>query len=112
MDFYIMKYIIILIFCFSPCCWANSSFTADSINRLVVHDFGQHILVYFPSDVTNAEQCASNNGVALKKEHPLFNEMYAALLSTFHGNGRLSGWVNGCDPFFKMPLLTRVDLTK
>lgn len=107
-----MKFRLLLFFCFSSCCWANSPFTVDSINRLVVHDYGRHILVYFPSNVANAEQCTTNSAVALKKEHPLFNEMYAALLSTFHVNGPLSGWVNGCDPIFNIPILTRVDLTK
>jgi len=90
---------------------ANSRFSEARISILTMHDFGDDILVTFSGPITTSEGCTINNQVALQKTRPFFKEMYSALLSAFHGNIKVAGWVNGCHAF-GMPNLTRLDLVK
>lgn len=90
---------------------ANSSFSITSVTGVVVHSNGNVILVTLADHVTNAEGCNINNQMVIEKTHPFFKEMYSALLSAFHSETKIRGWVNGCY-LWGMPILTRLDLTK
>jgi hypothetical protein len=90
---------------------ANSQFSRTTINGVIVHDFGNDIILELSSEVTNSEGCTSNNVLALKKTHPSFDEMYSAVLSAFHAGTSIQGWVNGCHQF-NMPILTLLNLKK
>lgn len=96
-----------------------ASFAASSLNRnliksIVVHDFGDAVLVQTATPTQSQEVCRDKDWLVLKKSHVLFKEMYAALLATYHANGAFSGWVNGCDTGHGLsaPVLLRVDLIK
>ena len=90
---------------------ANSRFSRTTISGVVVHDFGNEILLELSSTVTNEENCTTNNMLALKKSHPSFDQMYSAILSAFHASTEIEGWVNACHEW-RMPILTRLDLKK
>lgn len=109
MKFYILLFMSLV---FSQGTRANTEFTPTTIKRVVVHDFGKSILVITKGNVSSSEGCTNNTTVSLLKTHPLFNEMYSAILSAFHAETIIGGWVNGCDPVFKTPILTRLDLIK
>lgn len=85
---------------------ANSSFSEAQIDRLIVHDSGD-ILIIFPSSVNSTECGAPADMLKLDGSSPLFDKIYPAILSAFHSRTTVSGWVNGCDG---SPLLTRLDL--
>ncbi|HDX8342538.1 TPA: hypothetical protein RQN03_003307 [Aeromonas dhakensis] len=106
-------YVLLLIsLVFSQETIANTEFAQTTIKRVVVHDFGKSILVITKDNINGGEGCTNNTSVTLLKTHPLFNEMYSAILSAFHTGTIISGWINGCDPMFKNPILTRLDLIK
>lgn len=106
-----MKYIfaICLFFC-SLNAFANSAFSEAKVSSVVVHDFGTVILVNLDRSATNGEGCTSNTVLVVKKTHPLFNEMYSAVLSAFHSGARVRGWVNGCESAFSAPIMTRFEM--
>lgn len=97
---------------FTQSVFANSHFSSAKIARLVVHDFDDRVLIETNITVNNSEGCTYNEQLSLLKTHKSFNEMYTALLSAFHANTTITGWVNGCDRIFKTPILTRLDLVK
>jgi len=105
-----MKYSILLALFLSFGSLANSPFELAEATKIIIHDNGQEIIIGFGGNVSNGESCITNNYFVLKRGHTSFSEMYAALLSAFHGDTKLQGWVNGCHR--NMPILTRVDLIK
>lgn len=109
MKFYIFMFMSLF---FSQGTIANSEFSQTTIKRVVVHDFGKSILIITKDNIISGEGCTNNTSMTLLKTHPSFNEMYSAILSAFHSNTIIGGWVNGCDPVFKTPILTRLDLIK
>jgi len=90
--------------------YANSSFSETSISKFIVHDNGNMIVLSLSAAITNQENCSSNTQLILKIEHPAFNQMYAALLSTFHAGKKFTGWVNGCH--YGAPIITRLDIKR
>lgn len=91
---------------------ANSPFSRFTIASLVVHDDGNHILLVAANGpIANQEGCPDNSQLTLRRQHPAFKEMYAALLLAYQTSNPVVGWVNGCSAF-GTPLLTRVDLWK
>lgn len=109
MKFYIFIFISLV---FSQGTIANTEFSQTTIKRVVVHDFGKSILIITKDNISSGEGCTNNTSMSLLKTHPSYNEMYSAILSAFHSNTIIGGWVNGCDPVFKTPVLTRLDLIK
>ncbi len=100
-----------LLFCSSV--FANSPFSPTKISGLVVHDNGVDIIVELKANVATGEGCQVGSQVILRKGHPLFKEMYAALLSAFHSQTVIQGWINGCHTIgVSIPILTRLDLKK
>lgn len=97
-----------LLFCNSV--FANSGFYNSKISAITIHDSWNVFIIELKSPVANGENCGVSNAVVLRKDHYLFKEMYAALLSAFHAQTVISGWANGC--FREYPVLTRLDLRK
>ncbi|PSE43613.1 hypothetical protein C7G91_08665 [Acinetobacter nosocomialis] len=97
-----------LIFC-SPV-FANSGFYNTKIAAITVHDNWNVLIIELKSPVATGENCGISNAVILRKDHYMFKEMYAALLSAFHAQTVISGWANGC--FGQYPVITRLDLRK
>jgi hypothetical protein len=89
---------------------ANAPFGPISNFSVIVHDFGDRVFVGLPAPIGNSEGCSNTSSLVLSKNHLLFKEIYAALLSAFHARASISGYVNGCDPYFSVPVLTRIDL--
>lgn len=102
--------LLMLALLFAGAASATSPISTTTISRVVVHDFGTHVLFVLSKPVTNTEQCANNSMLALEKSRSFFKEIYAAALLAFHTNGSIEGWVHGCA--FDAPLLTRLDLVK
>lgn len=103
-----VKYIMIIIL-FAPClAGANSPISKTKISGIVVHDWGQDILIILPVPAQNYEGCSDNSTLVLTKNNPSFKEAYAAVLSAFNVGLSISGWVNSCR--FGAPILTRVDV--
>jgi hypothetical protein len=92
--------------------YANSPFPAAALSKIIIHDNGTSIILVLSPPFTSLEGCGNVNELILKTSHPLFNPMYSTLLSAFHAGTKFSGWVNGCDPQFQMPILTRIDMSK
>ena len=97
-----------LIFCSSV--FANSGFYNTKIAAITVHDNWNALIVEFKSPVATGEGCTISNAVLLQKNHYMFKEMYAALLSAFHAQTMISGWANGCNGSY--PIFTRLDMRK
>ncbi|BAP37206.1 hypothetical protein AS4_22660 [Acinetobacter guillouiae] len=98
---------------FSSSVFANSPFSPTKISGLVVHDNGTDIIIELKANVATGEGCQIANQVVLRKTHPLFKEVYAALLSAFHSQTVIQGWINGCHTIGESrPILTRLDLRK
>ncbi len=97
-----------LLFCSSV--FANSGFYNTKIAAITVHDNWNALIIEFKSSVADGEKCGISNAVLLQKNHYMFKEMYAALLSAFHAQTMISGWANGCNGSY--PILTRIDLRK
>lgn len=97
-----------LLFCNSV--FANSGFSNSKISAITIHDYWNVLVIELKSPVATGEGCAVSNAVVLQKNHYMFKEMYAALLSAFHAQTVISGWANGC--FIEYPILTRLDLRK
>ncbi|WP_336033539.1 hypothetical protein [Acinetobacter bereziniae] len=99
---------IFIVLCFNLLCcnsvFANSGFYNSKISARNV------LVIELKSPVATGEGCAVSNAVVLQKNHYMFKEMYAALLSAFHAQTVISGWANGC--FREYPVLTRLDLRK
>lgn len=89
---------------------ANSGFYNTKIAAIIVHDYWNVLIIELKSPVATGENCVISNAVILKKEHYMFKEMYAALLSAFNAQTTVSGWANGC--YNGYPVLTRLDLRK
>lgn len=106
------KLFLLFILVWSSQLYASSSFALNTISTITVHDFGNDIIVILRNtDTKNTEGCADNTQFTLKRNHPLFKEMYAALLVAFYSRTSISGWVHGCAPFSPtVPILTRLDL--
>lgn len=93
---------------------ALSSFSETKIARLIMHDSGD-VLVIFRTKVVNGEGCTNTGQVVLKRNSPFFKERYAALLSAFHGQTVITGYVNGCSEEWQSkgtPYLIRFDMLK
>ena len=88
---------------------ANAPFTKDKVNKIIFHDFGV-ILIYLENGVKTNEQCTNKSAIVLQKEKHFYQEMYSALLSAYHSGTEVTGWVNGCDSTFNLPILSRLDL--
>lgn len=87
--------------------WLNKS----TVSRLVVHDWGDAVFVYYSPVNNNPDACSASWAVVLRRDHPLFKEMYAALLTASQTQTAIGGFVNGCDAgHYNLPMLTRVDL--
>lgn len=97
-----------LLFCSSV--FANSVFYNSKISAITIHDYWNVLVIELKSPVATGEGCAVSNAVVLQKNHYMFKEMYAALISAFHAQTMISGWANGC--FREYPVLTRLDLRK
>lgn len=95
---------------FSSSVFANSGFYNSKISAITIHDHWNVLVIELTSPVATGEGCAVSNAVVLQKNHYMFKEMYAALLSAFHAQTMISGWANGC--FREYPVLTRLDLRK
>lgn len=95
-----------LLFCSSV--FANSGFYNTKISAIVVHDYWNAIIIEFSTPAAGGENCETSSAVILKKDHYMFKEMYAGLLSAFHGKKMISGWANGCQSSY--PILTRLDI--
>lgn len=89
---------------------ANSGFYNTKIAAITVHDNWNVLIIELKSPVATGENCGISNAVILRKDHYMFKEMYAALLSAFHAQTVISGWANGC--FGQYPVITRLDLRK
>lgn len=87
---------------------ANSPIEPLKIQGLVVHDDGHSILIYGTSNFIHQEGC-SPKFVVLDRSHPNYQSMYSTLLSAFHAQTSIRGWVNGCSTFGGA-YLTRLDL--
>ncbi|WEI24662.1 hypothetical protein PYR74_12795 [Acinetobacter bereziniae] len=85
-------------------------FYNSKISAITIHDYWNVLVIELKSPVATGEGCAVSNAVVLQKNHYMFKEMYAALLSAFHAQTVISGWANGC--FREYPVLTRLDLRK
>lgn len=107
-------FLIVLAVFYSSHLFASSSFAPNTISTLIVHDFGTDIIVVLKnSDTKNLEGCGDNTQITLKRNHPLFKEMYAALLVAFHSQASISGWVHGCAPFNPtVPIISRLDISR
>lgn len=108
---------IFIVLCFNLLCcnsvFVNSPFSPTKISGLVVHDNGTDIIIELKANVATGEGCQIANQVVLRKTHPLFKEVYAALLSAFHSQTVIQGWINGCHTIEESrPILTRLDLKK
>lgn len=101
-----------IIFVFSSSVFANGPIAAVTIKGLTIHDFGNEVFINLNSPVTNAEGCQRSDVLVILKTHPLFKEMYAAVLATYQANGKIAGWVNGCNQTAGAPILTRLDLVR
>jgi hypothetical protein len=105
---------ILVILCFNvllcSSVFANSGFYNSKISAITIHDYWNVLVIELKSPVATGEGCAVSNAVVLQKNHYMFKEMYAALLSAFHAQTVISGWANGC--FREYPVLTRLDLRK
>lgn len=91
---------------------AASPFAKTKLDSVVVHDFGNQIMLGLPAAASNGESCEINNVLVIQKTHPSFREMYSAVLSAFQASGNIQGWVHGCDTTFKAPVLVRLDLVR
>lgn len=89
---------------------ANSGFYNTKISAITIHDHWNALIIEFPNGVANGEGYTISSAVILQKDHYMFKEMYAALLSAFHAQTTISGWANGCNGSY--PILTRLDLRK
>ncbi|MDR0237814.1 hypothetical protein [Acinetobacter sp.] len=93
---------------------ALNFFTTSKISQLIVHDSGD-IIIQLNGNVANSENCTLSDRLVLQRSHISFKEMYAALLSSFHSQTSVSGFVNGCSNEWQskgMPYLIRLDLSK
>lgn len=93
---------------------ALTFFTTSKISQLIVHDSGD-IIIQLNGSVANSENCTTPDRLVLQRSHISFKEMYAALLSSFHSQTSVSGFVNGCSSEWQskgMPYLIRLDLSK
>jgi hypothetical protein len=104
--------LLIALLMYGGACFANSSFATVGISTLIVHDSGDYIILGLSSPLVTNENCPNKNELVLKKSHPSFDQMYAAILSAFHANTEFKGWVDGCRESWGMPILTRIDLVK
>jgi len=91
---------------------AASPFAKTKLDSVVVHDFGNQILLGLPTAASNGESCEITNVLVIQKTHPSCREMYSAVLSAFQAGGNIQGWVHGCDATFKAPVLIRLDLVR
>lgn len=107
----VKPFLLLFILVSSSLSQANSSFSSTTISGVVVHDFGNEIIIELANSVSNGEDCSINSSFVLLKSHPSFDQMYAAILSAFHAGTKIEGWVNGCHSW-SMPILTRLDLKK
>jgi hypothetical protein len=68
------------------------------ISDIGVHDTG-HVIVRFTAPGAQVEACTSpsfQSHVILHRDDPRFKSIYALLLSAFHNNTLVEGWVSGC----------------
>lgn len=86
---------------------ANSPIQPIKIQGLVIHDDGHSVLIYGTSDFSHLEGCAPKY-VVLDRSHPNYQAMYSTLLSAYHAQTSIRGWVNGCS--MGGANLTRLDL--
>ncbi|EPG38535.1 hypothetical protein F907_01120 [Acinetobacter colistiniresistens] len=108
-----MKKIILILFLnlfFSSSAFANSGFYNSKIAAITIHDSWNVFIIELKSPVATGEKCGISNAVVLKRDHYLFKEMYATLLSAFHAQTVISGWADGC--YGQYPIITRLDLRK
>lgn len=104
------KYLMVLVLMVANTSSANSQFSVTNIEKFIIHDSGQEIILVLDKNVNNNESCPINNQIVLLRSHISFNELYAALLSAFYSGTNFNGWVNGCQR--DRPILTRLDLIK
>lgn len=108
------KYLIGLLFFVALPVFANSPINVVTIKAFVIHDSNTHIYVVVEPGVTHNEGCQRSDILVVLKSNPSFPQMYSALLAAYYANGKISGWVNGCDSQsgVSAPILTRLDLVK
>lgn len=94
--------------------FANSPIRVVTIKTLVIHDSNSQVYVTVEPAFTHNEGCQSNDVLVVLKSNPSFPQIYSALLASYHVNGKITGWVNGCDSQsgVSSPILTRLDLVK
>lgn len=101
----------VLVFVSGNVC-AKSFFYTEVLPRsIVLHDVEQVVVLKLDNNVANDEGCAKNNELVLQKAHPLFDEIYAALLASFYSGNGIKGVVSGCF-IWNQPILVRVDLMR
>lgn len=94
--------------------YALSEFSRTKIAKLIIHDSGD-VIVLFKSNVVTGERCQNTGQVVLQRSDPFYKDRYAALLSAFHGQTTISGYVNGCSTEWQSKgtaYLIRIDLEK
>ncbi len=93
--------------------FAASAFSPTKIAKITLHDSGDLIVVFKSAVIV--EGCKNTWAVVLQRSNPFFKERYAALLSAFHGQTLVSGYVNGCSTEWQskdLAYLIRIDLEK
>lgn len=84
--------------------WINK----NQVGRLVVHDVDDVIYVHTTAAVGSQTCPNSANIMVVRRSHPKFKELYAALLTALTTRMFFGGWVAECS--FNLPVLQRVDL--
>ena len=80
-------------------------FYNTKIAAITIYDSWNMLIIELKSPVATGEGCALSNQIVLQKNHYMFKEMYAALLSAFLAQTMISSWANGCNGSY--PNLTR-----
>lgn len=88
-----------------------------TITRLVVHDWGRSVMVFFATPQGAAAKCVdattgriNNDFVVIPATHPLFKELYSTALAASMSGMTVGGFVWSCDSDFNRPQLLRIEL--
>lgn len=102
---------------FSGNVFAEGFASSTKVTRVSPHDFGEVVLIYLESDVTYPSGCPTNSVVALKKDHPFFDETFDVAMTALLSQKQVWGWMHGgCyreeSPGLGMPYIIRLDIMR
>ena len=106
-----------ILLCFANTVFADWFTNSTKVTRIASHDWGEVVLVYLESNVTYQEGCPTNGVVAIKRDHPAFEENFKIAMTALVTQKPVWGWMwGGCyypenaEIGLGMPYVTRLDM--